>query len=279
MKKPDAGIRVNVDPANPGQFFACCGLLELADRAGSGAEGWFADGTFRIATDATLEVILQLLSTCVAEEVTVLKSGLTVQPLIAPLKVVFDGSQPFALTLDSWMITRIEKRKATTAANPPWNFWSGQQTSHRIWRDLQKALAKQLPAISPERIEDLWSQRTLLSGRFGFDPGAAWNALDVGFSPNEQGLDVASSPAVELFAAIGLQRFRPSVADDRQSFTYATWGVPLAPSVAVAAASGVITIPPTVHFLGRVISRGSYAALGQSTRIRGENHDRFEKVR
>ncbi|TWW08183.1 hypothetical protein E3A20_26890, partial [Planctomyces bekefii] len=23
---------VNVDPTNPGQFFACCGLLELADR-------------------------------------------------------------------------------------------------------------------------------------------------------------------------------------------------------------------------------------------------------
>jgi CRISPR-associated protein Csb3 len=27
-----ATISVRVDPANPGQFFACCGLLELADR-------------------------------------------------------------------------------------------------------------------------------------------------------------------------------------------------------------------------------------------------------
>ena len=35
-------IRVNVDPTNPGQFFACCGLLELADRLWPGAEGWFA---------------------------------------------------------------------------------------------------------------------------------------------------------------------------------------------------------------------------------------------
>jgi len=38
---PEGEIRVRVDPTNPGQFFACCGLLELADRAWGGAEGWF----------------------------------------------------------------------------------------------------------------------------------------------------------------------------------------------------------------------------------------------
>ena len=36
-----AAVRVRVDPTNPGQFFACCGLLELADRLWNGAEGWF----------------------------------------------------------------------------------------------------------------------------------------------------------------------------------------------------------------------------------------------
>lgn len=39
----EAHISVRVDPANPGQFFACCGLLELADRLWGGAEGWFND--------------------------------------------------------------------------------------------------------------------------------------------------------------------------------------------------------------------------------------------
>jgi CRISPR-associated protein Csb3 len=50
-------IRVAVDPTNPGQFFACCGLLELADRLWPDAEGWFADGWFSIQSgheDATL---------------------------------------------------------------------------------------------------------------------------------------------------------------------------------------------------------------------------------
>ena len=43
MTNPEPSIRVNVDPTNPGQFFACCGFLELADRLWRGAEGWFEE--------------------------------------------------------------------------------------------------------------------------------------------------------------------------------------------------------------------------------------------
>ena len=32
MSYPEPSITVNVDVTNPGQFLACCGLLELADR-------------------------------------------------------------------------------------------------------------------------------------------------------------------------------------------------------------------------------------------------------
>jgi len=45
MTVAEAPLRVRVDPTNPGQFFACCGLLELADRAWGGAEGWFEGNT------------------------------------------------------------------------------------------------------------------------------------------------------------------------------------------------------------------------------------------
>ena len=44
-------IQIPVDLTNPGQFFACCGLLELADRLWPGTEGWFDEGPiFRLAT-------------------------------------------------------------------------------------------------------------------------------------------------------------------------------------------------------------------------------------
>jgi CRISPR-associated protein Csx14 len=122
-----------------------------------------------------------------------------------------------------------------------------------------------LKTLPPETSDGLYSLRVPLSGRFGFDPGAAWNALDVGFSPSDQDMGVASSPAVELLAAVGLQRFRPSVERDRESFFYATWEKSLPPLVAAAAASGVTNISPGARFRGRVVSRGSYAALGMST--------------
>ena len=42
MTTTESTIRIVVDPTNPGQYFACCGLLELADRLWpGGAEGWF----------------------------------------------------------------------------------------------------------------------------------------------------------------------------------------------------------------------------------------------
>src|SRR5271156_4602919 len=46
MSHAESNIRIPVDLTNPGQFFACCGLLELADRLSPGAEGWFKDGAF-----------------------------------------------------------------------------------------------------------------------------------------------------------------------------------------------------------------------------------------
>src|SRR5947209_1185371 len=47
MNNVPGEIRVTTDPRNPGEFFACCGLLELADRLWPcGAEGRFADASF-----------------------------------------------------------------------------------------------------------------------------------------------------------------------------------------------------------------------------------------
>jgi hypothetical protein len=51
MSNPAPNISIQVDHTNPGQFFACCGMLELADRLWPGAEGWFdrLRCTFQIA--------------------------------------------------------------------------------------------------------------------------------------------------------------------------------------------------------------------------------------
>jgi CRISPR-associated protein Csb3 len=273
MSKPLGLVQVRVDEANPGQFFACCGLLELAERLWGGAEACFDDGIFRLHSRGSLEELLVALVKETAKEITRLDNGIEVKPLIAPLQLTLDEHPTVRMVLDAWMQVRREKGEIVAAANPPWNFWSGQQTSLRIWTALREALTLQMrlvPSVFGAAVFDL---RVLTSGRFGFDPGAAWNALDVGFSPNEQGLAVASSPAVEMLAAVGVQRFRPRLSERRDSFVYSTWGKALPPSIAAACASDTIRVPSSKRFLCRVASRGSYAALSQSTMLGGEDHE------
>lgn len=265
---------VNVDPTNPGQFFACCGLLELADRLWPGAEGWFADGQFHVNGDADLHTLLAVLVMDPPEEIRRMEcNGLAVKPLIAPLRYSFDGGATTGIVLDAWTTIRLEKGEPAVVANPPWNFWSGQQTSAGIWAGLRKELAPLLNQLSTEQFADLFSQRLFQKGRFGFDPGPAWNALDVGFSPNEQSMEVESSPAVELLAAVGLQRFRPVSSSDRECFMYTTWTVAFPPEIAAAAMSGAIISPGSIRYRASVVSRGQYAALGTAYPIREGDTD------
>jgi hypothetical protein len=56
MSIPEPSIRINVDVTNPGQFFACCGLLELADRLWPGAEGWFTEKNTSFAVSSPCSV-------------------------------------------------------------------------------------------------------------------------------------------------------------------------------------------------------------------------------
>jgi CRISPR-associated protein Csx14 len=268
---PDPTIRVAVDPTNPGQYFACCGLLELADRLWPGAEGWFAEGgrEFCIACGGTLKYLLAVLVMDPPTAVERLESnGLVVPPIIAPLAFSFDGGSTTAITLDAWTRIAVLKGVPQVISNPPWNFWSGQQTSMRIWSGLRAELVVQLGRFTPDEFNALFSQRLFQKGRFGFDPGPAWNALDVGFSPNEQGMEVESSPAVEMLAAVGLQRFRPVMNDTRDVFDYFTWHSPYSPAVAAAAMAGAMPEACAVRYRGSVVSRGQYAALGFSYPVR-----------
>ena len=260
---------VNVDPTNPGQFFACCGLLELADRLWPGAEGHFAQGHFHVACGGGLDYLLAVL---VMDSPTAIErlecSGLVVPPILAPLAFTFDGGSTTEIVLDAWTRIAVLKGVPQVISNSPWNFWSGQQTSLRIWLALRIELAAQLRHFTPDDLENLFTKRLFQKGRFGFDPGPAWNALDVGFSPNEQGMEVESSPAVEMLAAVGLQRFRPVMNDSRDAFDYLTWRSPYSPAVAAAAMAGALPEAATVRYRSSVVSRGQYAALGFSYPIR-----------
>ena len=60
MTNTNPSIRIDVDTSNPGQFFACCGLLELADRLWDGAEGWFDRECFNISMNGSLVSLIEI---------------------------------------------------------------------------------------------------------------------------------------------------------------------------------------------------------------------------
>lgn len=81
---------------------------------------------------------------------------------------------------------------------------------------------------------------TPMGGSFNFDPRGAWNAMDVGYSPDKQKHALQASPVVEFLAAWGLEHARPLVSGrgEQRQARYAAWGARLPPMLARAALAG-----------------------------------------
>ncbi len=201
-----------MDPLNPGQFFACCGLLELIDLDEPGALGRFKLGAgrprvaeFIVDCSVRLEELLSRLSNAQPDfEETFEEAS------ICPATIPYGGAH---IVLDWWL---KEFRDKTVKLK----CWAGQVTTRNLFCDL-------LPMIDGSGSgEDVFERARMSKSKFGVDPRSAWSALNFGFSPNEHGSDAATFPAVEILAAIGLQGFRPD-AERRSGVSYSVWLEPL----------------------------------------------------
>lgn len=280
MKMPEPAIRVGVDACNPGQYFACCGLLELAHRMWGGAEGWFADvTTFCIApsapTDATPAGLVAALADCRLTNVMTeeqlsrrdtlgrkKKKDLTeaeedekkaLAGLWRELPLLLH--EPFGLRLDWWLDERAGGNRYKT--------WAGQQSVIDMASDLKAlVVAGDYPNVAPA---DWLQKRAAQGGGFNFDAelGAQSSALDVGFSTDPligAGVKVGtrSRPLLELAALVGLQRFHPDAPEDENRHAYALWGTPMYPAAASLAATGRMGIAAWPLFEFRLLFRTKY---------------------
>ncbi len=226
MTHPEPNITVNVDLTNPGQFFACCGLLELADRLWPGAEGWFAGSEFCIQAAGMLP---ELWSAVIKAKLEALDPA---DETASPMRL----GTPFDLTLDWWKDEHAGGRRLKV--------WAGSMRGVRIAQAMKAAI---IHVGKPNRpfdhaavVYDPDNSRKKVEP-FYFDGRRGWNAqpIDIGFSPDSLKMTSAAYPAVEFLSLVGLQRFRPSPTDHRRVFVYRTWRAPLSPCLAAVAASGL----------------------------------------
>ena len=125
---PKPTINVNVDSTNPGQFFACCGLLELADRLWPGAEGWFAEDSFCLRSNSAAhgaDPFQGLVHAIAAAHLTPTNPQ---DEAASPIEI----GPPFGLRLDWW----------TDRLSGGWRLkvWAGSMRNARIAAAMQRAL-------------------------------------------------------------------------------------------------------------------------------------------
>lgn len=212
-------IRLDVDLTNPGQFFGCCGVFELAQRLWPHATAHFEGARF-VVSDGDL-------------------NELVTKTVRAPLEVLEPANQtssalrlaePFDLRLDWWKFERGLKT------------WAGRMSVDRIATSLQRDLPN---TLSNNSIFDDGHVVVGTDGKkvepFYFDGrrGATALPLDVGFSSDALSLETVAFSATEFFTLLGLQRFRPSDVKLRV-YRYRAWRTPLPVTLAALTAANVL---------------------------------------
>ncbi len=231
---PTPSVTVAVDPANPGQFFACCGLLELADRLWPGAEGWFATNgrTFNIACSGTLPKLVD----------SIAHARLTHNDKEDPYSSPVTISDPFRpLCVDWWETDRTGAKDLKV--------WAGTMESYGIAVAMQCAMRNE-KFLTPELFDVGMvvtnpDDETKKKEPYYYDGRRAQNAhaRDVGFSVNDLQLTTVAHPAVELLCLIGLQVARPRPTDESRIYDYFLWPIPLMTNLVLAASSGAVYLP------------------------------------
>lgn len=246
--KSKATIALRVDVANPGQYFACCGLFELASCLVPDTLAHFEqDETtkqrrFIMTTNPgergepafTLQSLFQKITEA---EIT------AIEPDDAPKTALSIGG-PFNLVIDWWRYEGGPIGKLKT--------WAGQMSVCSIANDMKQALKNERLHHLSDIENILFVSTVTTAGQpYYFDANYAVNAQaqDVGFSIDKLGkggvhIKTATMPAVELLCLIGLQRARPFLSIDKKGeerlYDYRVWDTPLSISLIPAAVAGFL---------------------------------------
>lgn len=265
-----AESKIPVDLFNPGQVFACMGLMELADVLLGDAEAGFdwsdnANPIFRILTkgeDDPVKAAISFVMDAELRSVSPSKEILnTAKWNVDTREIDADEAFPFPLPGSPATLPVELSRDGKTIQVDHWGdatlrdnvkFWagSGGYPGAALWRDAVNLAKEEAVACA----SNPFALRAAQSSSFRFDWRRDYVPIDAGFSPNEHGdMDMVGYPLVELFAAIGLSHARPQRPERRNKLTYrygvvcgiqnATGVAELLPPLLLRAALGAQPLP------------------------------------
>jgi CRISPR-associated protein Csx14 len=231
---------VRVEPTNPGQYFACCGLLELADRLWSNAEGWFAKDGRKFHIACGQHSLKELVSSIANATLIQLDSE---DPYSSPIRIAAPFGQ---FDIDWWVNDQTGARDLKV--------WAGTMESFGIARAMQSAIRD--PKFHCDALLDIGmvvtnpDDASKKKEPYYFDARRSSNShsLDVGFSANDLKLTSTAHPAVELLCLIGLQVARPAFTMTKRIYEYSLWTIPLPPNLLLAAATGTVCFSDSQKF-------------------------------
>lgn len=278
MRPLCANIAVPLNPANPGQFFACCGLLELADRLWSGTEGWFDRGHFFMSgpRECSLRTLLDKLAESTVSNTMTSAQNARLEELSSMRKKEREETagleeekkdleakrRECPIVLTGPIEFRIDWFCDKYSGGTRFKTWAGQQSVLEIAGEMHRGVVR----ACQESDSLLWSPVRGVGLPFYFDSdlGSQGSALDVGFSfdplaGNEvTRIEIPCRPALELLCFIGLQRFRPREIPRRNRFVYTAWSSALSPSIASAVACGAVDADDGLSHEFRLLYRTKY---------------------
>lgn len=266
MSDLQPNITIPVDLTNPGQFFACCGLLELADRLWPGVVGWFEQGRFCLCTIDRTKSLIELLDE--SRQLKTWVNGELDDPLQESDEEGSDESekepsyQPFSLKcsngndmifLDWWSDKSIKP-------------WAGSMKDRTILRAMLAAIDSNSlnpfsdmkvvfdPTKTAQRATKTNKPRKLKQKKrepFYFDPrrGNRAHPLDSGFSPDTHKMESECCPALEALCFIGLQRARPASTGIANQSRYTVWSRHIPVNLIGPVVCGIVPIPGSSNYV------------------------------
>jgi CRISPR-associated protein Csb3 len=266
-----ARAEISVDLFNPGQVFACLGLLEAADALLGDAEAGFdwsdeADIKFSLSARGNqnpFEAVLEFLAraevevTCPPKDVDGPwpKRSIPTKIFPAPLRELLKSNKkgytanPLPLVITDGKIRLAVSNWLEGDGRYVLKLFAGNQVAAQIVLNMLKGqqnsvgLKQLLPKIESEEFRHPFDVTGPVGGRFGYDARGAWDAIRLGTSLDKQGMLIQVSAAVEVLAVVGLEHARPEFRGTYE-IRYSVWGGVLSVALARAALTAAHVMLP-----------------------------------